>query len=79
MKKQKQNELHRHTLALMEVQDKMSTILNNFKILKNAVENDADIIYLIDFVEFINDKQLELSKFVDDCVFNSSSQEQVRK
>lgn len=52
----------------MEVQDKMSTILNNFKILKNAVENDADIIYLIDFVEFINDKQLELAKFVDDCV-----------
>lgn len=63
----------------MEVQDKMSTILNNFKILKNAVENDADIIYLIDFVEFINDKQLELAKFVDDCVFNSSSQERVLK
>ena len=57
----------------------MSTILNNFKILKNAVENDADIIYLIDFVEFINDKQLELAKFVDDCVFNSSSQERVLK
>ena len=75
----KQNELHRHTLALMEVQDKMSTNLNNFKILKNAVENDADIIYLIDFVEFINDKQLELAKFVDDCVFNSSSQERVLK
>lgn len=73
------NELHRHTLALMEVQDKMFTILNNFKILKNAVENDADIIYLIDFVEFINDKQLELAKFVDDCIYNSSSQEQVLK